>query len=158
MADNNTNNRLQEVIALGAGRGVKEVYFFDLDDMLCFDKSGNYMDPFATGEYIDPRTLPDYDHTEPVPFQAGKVQKFLFFDEQSIRDAVAREEFARVDMLDRVTGWIKEGYESYDLVAKVKEAGGLITLKDAGLEPPDQTPATDQTLETAKGKGKSKGG
>lgn len=124
---------LREVIALGVGRGAREVYFFDLDDLLCFDKAGNYMDPFATGEYIDPSTLPDYDHAEPVPFQAGKVQKFLFSDEQSIRDVVAREEFARMDMLDKITEWIKEGYESYDLVAKVKEAGGLITLADAGV-------------------------
>lgn len=126
--------RLQEVVALGVGRGVKDVYFFDLDDRLYFDKNGQYMDPFASGTYVDPKTLSEYDHSEIVPFQAGKVQKFLFFDEASIRDAVGRAEFARVDMLDKITEWINSGLESDDLVAKVREAGGLITLKDVGLE------------------------
>lgn len=131
--------QLEKVIALGVGRGVKEIYFFDLDDVLYFDKQGNLMDPFATGDYVDPKTLPTYDHWEIVPFQAGKEQSFPFYSEEAKRAVVERAEFARVDMLDQITGWIKEGLESHDLVAKVREAGGLITLEDVGIAMVDDT-------------------
>jgi hypothetical protein len=137
---------LNKAIPLGKGRGSKEIYFFDLGDMLHFDKKGEPLDPFATGEYVDPKTLPNYDHSEIVPFQAGKPQTLPYWDEDLLRAFVAREEFARPGMAEKITKWIEEGYESHDLIDLVRKEGGLITLADVGLKPLNEESAQDQDL------------
>jgi hypothetical protein len=126
---------LNTAIPLGRGRGSREIYFFDLGDMLHFDKKGNPLDPFATGEYVDPKTLPEYDHSEIVPFQAGVPQLLPYWDEDLLRAFVAREEFARPGLQEKIDGWIAQGYESHDLIDLVRKEGGLITLADVGLKP-----------------------
>lgn len=131
--------KLDTAIALGKGRGVKEIYYLiNYGDMYHFDKKGKLVNPWSTGEYVDPKTLPDYDHSEIVPFQAGKTQLLPVWDETELRALVDREEFARPDMQAQIDKWIKSGLESHDLIAKVRETGGLVTLKDFGLKPLDE--------------------
>jgi hypothetical protein len=60
------------------------------------------------------------------------------YDPDALKELVKREEFARPDMQQQITGWIeKDKLESYDLIAKVKEAGGLVTFADFGLQDPN---------------------
>ncbi len=142
---------LEMAIALGKGRGTKEVYFYDTG-LLFFDKNGNRMEVTQDdkGNVVDPRTLPTYDHTEAIPMQAGRLQYMPLHDPETLTALIANEEFARPAFQDQITGWIKDGLESYDLIAKVKEAGGLVTYSDFGLTDPNADGVVT-------GKGKKKG-
>jgi hypothetical protein len=127
---------LQKAIPLGKGRGTKEIYFFDLGDLLHFDRKGEPIDPFNEGgNYVDPKTLSEYDHSEIVPFQAGVPQLLPYWDDDLLREFVEREEFARPGLQEKIDGWIEEGIESHDLIDLVRKEGGLITLTDVGLSP-----------------------
>lgn len=141
---------LEQAIALGKGRGVKEPYFFDLG-LFYFDKDGNVMPVTQDekGNDIDPKTLPNYDHTEPLPFQAGRLQYMPTGDKEALVELINRREFARPDMQDKIDELIGQGFESYDLIAEVDKLGGLVTLADFGLE----APTVDST-----GNSKKKGG
>jgi hypothetical protein len=101
------SNPLQTAIPLGRGRGTQEVYHFSAF-LRYIGKDGKEINPWSSGEWVDPKADPNYDHTEPLAFKIGEV----------------------VD----IAGWIKDGLESYDLVAKVREEKGLVTLKDFGVE------------------------
>jgi hypothetical protein len=129
-------SKLEQAIALGKGRGTQEVYHF-LNGFKYFTKEGKRINPYASGEYVDPRTNPDYDRTEPLAYQAGVVQDMPVWDEELLREYIDREEFARPDpeLQKKIDGWIKSGLESHELIAKVKDAGGLVTLADFGLKP-----------------------
>jgi hypothetical protein len=136
---------LDTAIALGKGRGVKEIYYLiNYGDKYHFNSKGKLISPWPNGpegEWVNPKTNPDYHHSEIVPFQAGKPQLLPVWDETELRALVDREEFARPDMQEKINEWIKGGLESHDLIAKVREAAGLVTLKDFGLGPlVDQEP------------------
>jgi hypothetical protein len=128
--------KLEQAIALGKGRGAKEVYHF-LSGLNHYTREGKRINPWATGQYVDPKTDPNYDRTEPVAYQAGVLQDMPVWDEELLRDFVDREEFARPDpeLQKKIEGWIKSGLESHELIAKVRDAGGLVTLQDFGLKP-----------------------
>lgn len=128
--------KLEQAIALGKGRGAREVYHF-LNGFRYYTKDGKTFNPWATGKYIDPKTDPNYDRTEPMPYQAGFVQDMPVWDEELLREYINRDEFARPDpeLQKKIEGWIKSGLESHELIAKVREAGGLVTLADFGLKP-----------------------
>lgn len=72
----------------------------------------------------------------------GKKNYMPFWDDTALRNAVASENFAHPKMEEQINGWLNEGIEGDALHAKVKEAKGLITLKDVGLE---EVPATGET-------------
>jgi len=126
---------LDKAIPLGKGRAASEVYYIDTWPLSYFDKQGNSINPWVNDEFVDPTTLPGYDHKEITPLQAGKLQILPTWDEGLLRVMVAMEEFARPDMQAQIDGWLARGLESHELIAKVKEAGGLLGLKDIGLEP-----------------------
>jgi hypothetical protein len=81
-----------------------------MGDMLHFDRKGEPIVPFdEAGNYVDPKTLPNYDHSEIVPFQAGVPQLLPYWDEDLLRAFVEREEFARPGLQEKIDGWIKDG-------------------------------------------------
>jgi hypothetical protein len=67
-----------------------------------------------------------------------------FWDEAALRDAIASENFANPKMEEQINGWLNEGIEGEKLYQKIKEAKGLLTLKDVGLEE-ENAPAQDET-------------
>jgi hypothetical protein len=147
---------LEQAIPLGLGRGVKEEYFFDFGDQLHFAKDGSRINPFVKDEkgeetYIDPKTLPNYDHSNPVILQAGKPQDMPYLDEELMQALVDRGEFAHPKMQEQIEGWIKEGLESHDLIAKVREAGGLVTMKDFGFTPAEKVTNKSEAGNTSTG-------
>jgi hypothetical protein len=78
-----------------------------------------------------------------VALSVGKSNILPVWDELTLRTAVASENFAHPRMEEQINGWLDEGIESHALYAKVKEAGGLLSLKDVGLEEiaaPDEGP------------------
>jgi hypothetical protein len=127
-------SKLEQAIALGKGRGTQEVYHF-LNGFKYYTKDGKTINPWSTGTYVDPQTDPNYDRTEPLPYQAGVAQDMPVWDEGLLREYIDRAEFARPDMQEQISKWIKSGLESHELIAKVKDAGGLVTLADFGLKP-----------------------
>ncbi|MBA3829891.1 MAG: hypothetical protein H0X33_13205 [Taibaiella sp.] len=64
----------------------------------------------------------------------GKLTNLPVWDEPTLRTAIATENFAHPKMEEQINGWLNEGIESHALYEKVKEAKGLLTLKDVGLE------------------------
>lgn len=131
MAD--SNPVLQHAIPLGRGRGAGEVYHFG-NFLKFITKDGNIINPWATGQWVDPKLDPNYDHTTALEFQAGQLTDMPYWDKDFIREMLAVEDFARPGTAEKIAKWIKDGNESFDLIAKVKEDGGLVTLKDFGLE------------------------
>jgi hypothetical protein len=77
----------------------------------------------------------------------GKRNYMPFWDDAALRGAVASENFAHPKMEEQINAWLDAGIEGEALYQKVKEAKGLITLKDLGFEelPPAEgdTPASD---------------
>lgn len=141
MADSNPT--LQHAIPLGRGRGVQEVYHFGMF-LRYIGKDGKEINPWATGEFVAPEDDPNYDYTEPLSFQPGKVANLPYWDKEALREILAVEDFARPGMAGKIKGWVEDNkLESYDLIAKVKAEGGLVTLKDFGAEPePEKTDET----------------
>jgi hypothetical protein len=127
------SNPLQTAIPLGRGRGTQEVYHFSAF-LRYIGKDGKEINPWSSGEWVDPKADPNYDHTEPRAFKIGEVVDMPYWDSEFIKDMLAIEDFARPGMAEKIAGWIKDGLESYDLVAKVREEKGLVTLKDFGVE------------------------
>lgn len=54
--------------------------------------------------------------------------------------AVASENFAHPKMQEQINQWLEEVASGDELYQKVKEAKGLITLKDVGLDPDTELP------------------
>jgi hypothetical protein len=104
----------------------------------------------AEGNRVDPDTLPaDHDPGSikrlGVALNIGQQNYLPYWaDEKILRDAVASENFAHPRMQEQIDGWVKEVSNGSELYQKVKEARGLITLKDVGLEPVDE-PAQEET-------------
>ena len=75
----------------------------------------------------------------------GKRNYMPFWDDAALRAAVASENFAHPKMEGQINAWLDEGIEGEALYQKVKEAKGLITLKDLGFEelpPVEESPIT----------------
>lgn len=97
---------------------------------------------------VDLEALPgDFDRSTikegSVALSVGKSNILPVWDEATLRAAVASENFAHPKMEEQINAWLDEGIESHDLHAKIKEAKGLLSLKDVGLEEvadPDEGP------------------
>jgi hypothetical protein len=126
---------LEQAIPLGLNRGVKDEYFADFGAQLHYAIDGSLIDPSSYSEDQDPKTLPNYDHSNPVILRVGEPQTLPYWDEDLLQPLIDREEFAHPKMKEQIDGWIKDGLESHDLIAKVREAGGLVTMKDFGFDP-----------------------
>jgi hypothetical protein len=106
------------------------------------------------GNLVDLDNLPA--GTDPVSLKlgapallVGKQNYMPFWNKAALRDAVASENFAHPRMEEQINGWLSEGIESEKLYQKIKEAKGLLTLKDVGLEGEEKevTPAQPQEEE-----------
>ena len=142
-----SNTPLQTAIPLGRNRGAKEAYHFG-NFLSYIGKDGQEINPWvkdANGEdkWVDPKTDPNYDHTEALAFKPGEVAKLPHWDKDFISEMLAVEDFARPGLLEKVQGWIKDGLESHDLIAKVREEKGLVTLKDFGIDEDTLKPRQD---------------
>jgi hypothetical protein len=88
---------------------------------------------------VDPDNLPaDYDRSTikvgAPALLVGKLNFMPVWDEEVLRAAIASENFAHPRMEEQIKAWLDEGIESHALYEKIKEAKGLLTLKDVGLE------------------------
>lgn len=107
------------------------------------------------GNPIDPDNLPaGYDRgrikSVAVALNVGQQNRLPYWaGEKVLRDAVASENFAHPKMQDQINQWVKEVRDGSALQAKVKEAGGLITLSDVGLQ--EEQPAQAPQEETKSG-------
>jgi hypothetical protein len=93
----------------------------------------------ADGNFVDVASLPeDYDmgalKLGGIPLLVGKENVLPTWDENKLREAVASENFARPKMQEQIDQWLNEVATGDELYEKVKEAKGLLTLKDVGLE------------------------
>jgi hypothetical protein len=96
------------------------------------------------GNLVDVENLPtDADLVElklgAPALVVGKKNYMPFWDDTALRAAVTSENFAHPKMEEQINTWLDEGIEGEALYQKVKEAKGLITLKDLGFEelPPE---------------------
>jgi hypothetical protein len=98
---------------------------------------------------VDLDSLPnDFDRStlkegSPALF-VGKANPMPVWDEEVLRAAIASENFAHPRMEEQINGWLDQGIESHALYEKVKEAKGLLTLKDVGLEPVEVAPVEEK--------------
>lgn len=102
------------------------------------------------GNLVDPENLPtDADLVElklgAPALLVGKPNYMPFWDDTALRSAVASENFAHPKMEEQINAWLSEGIEGEALHDRVRDAKGLITLKDLGFEelPADGQPAPD---------------
>jgi hypothetical protein len=108
------------------------------------------------GNLVDLDNLPA--GTDPVSLKlgapallVGKQNYMPFWNEQALRDAIASENFAHPRMEEQIIKWLDEGVEGEKLYNRIKEAKGLLTLKDVGLDEqalndlfPDATKAQEE--------------
>jgi hypothetical protein len=78
----------------------------------------------------------------------GKPFQLPIWDDDLLRKMADMEEFARPGMEKQISQWLGEGIESHELIAKVRESKGLITLSDVGLDP---QPELDQPSNSGSG-------
>jgi hypothetical protein len=71
-----------------------------------------------------------------IPLSVGKQNIMPNWEgaEDKLRGAVASENFANPKMQEQIDTWLAEGISGEALHDRVKEAKGLLTLKDVGLE------------------------
>ena len=107
------------------------------------DREGNLVDTDNLPEGTDPASL----KLGAPSLMVGKQNYMPFWDEDALRRAVKGENFAHPKMQEQIDGWLNEGVESEALYQKIKEAKGLLTLKDVGLE---ELPASEAKPGTEK--------
>jgi hypothetical protein len=101
----------------------------------------------SDGNLVDTDTLPE--DADMGAYKMGGIalnvgqQNYLptwFEDNSKLIAAIASENFAHPRMQDQINQWLEQGIQGDALHDAVKEAKGLITLKDVGLDPDTALP------------------
>lgn len=128
--------------AVYVGRGWyegAEVYMPGIwTDYLYYSKDGNLMTPTedAHGKYVNPETLPAFDHKEPYHFSPGQLVYLPVWDKEKtlLEKIYLSQYFAKPEFENRIKKWYGEGLSGEEVWAKVRDAGGLLTPEDLGLK------------------------